>query len=143
MSVVKCYRWVCRDCKVQVLSGEEHTCYESPKRYELSEGKKIKHTKLRQAVSQVEVTRYKLECIAQDVIDIVMRKNADYGDAWQKQGGAGWAVRLSDKLCRIENLSDGREALVLDESIDTTLEDAIGYCLLGLLYRKEMRHGDD
>jgi len=90
-----------------------------------------------ESMKKVTVTLNALSEIAADVIEIVLQKNADYGDAWQKQGGAGWAVRLSDKLCRIENLSDGREALVLDESIEQTLIDAIGYSLLGLLYLKD------
>jgi len=84
--------------------------------------------------AKVAVTRQKLVDKATDVIDLVMRKNADYGDAWQRQGGCGWALRLADKLCRIETLADGREALVLDEAIEDTLKDAIGYALLGLLW---------
>lgn len=85
----------------------------------------------------VEVTRQKLMCVAAEVIVKVLKKNKDYGDAWQQQGGIGWAVRVADKLFRTESLASGAEALVLDESIEDTLEDNIGYSLLGLLWLKE------
>lgn len=87
----------------------------------------------------VTVTRYKLIMIASDVVELVLAKNADYQDAWQHQGLPGIAARLTDKLCRVEALVDGREALVTDEGIEDTLRDAIGYSLLGLLYIRE--HG--
>jgi hypothetical protein len=79
------------------------------------------------------VTRESLERIAADVIDLVLRKNSDYGDAWQKHGIAGVLVRLSDKALRLETLSDGRTALVTDEQWSDTLRDIAGYALLGLL----------
>lgn len=88
----------------------------------------------------IEVTPDKLIRIASDVIELILVKNQDYGDAWQRQGMAGCLVRLADKLYRVETLSDGREALVVDEKIEDTLRDAIGYSMLGLLYLKEHKH---
>ena len=85
----------------------------------------------------IEVTADKLIRVASDVVETVLEKNHDYGDAWQKHGLAGVAVRLSDKLCRIVTLSDGREALVVDEDITKTLTDIVGYAMLGLLHIKE------
>ncbi len=70
--------------------------------------------------------------IAQDVAMLVLEKNADYGDAWQKHGLAGVLVRISDKALRLQNL-EGKEALVVDEKVDDTLMDIAGYALLGLL----------
>ncbi len=90
----------------------------------------------------IEVTRDKLEDMLQRVADLVMKKNHDYGDAWQKQGMPGVCARLSDKLCRIEVLTDGAEVLVAGEDLDATLVDAIGYSLLGLLYHEEMQRTD-
>lgn len=85
----------------------------------------------------VEVTRSKLEAIAYSVVNLVMKKNQDYADAWQRQGLNGALVRLADKLYRVENLADGRERLVQDENVLETLIDAVGYCLLGILYLQE------
>lgn len=87
-------------------------------------------------MNKVMVTRDGLCSIADDVVATIIRKNHDYGDAWQKQGIAGVLVRLSDKLCRVSNVA-GRECLVADENIEDSLRDAIGYAMLGLLYLKE------
>lgn len=83
---------------------------------------------------KVEVTEAKLREVCVRVIDLIMNKNADYGDAWQRQGINGVLVRLADKLYRIDNLSFTTEALVASEAVEDTIVDAIGYCLLGLLY---------
>jgi len=88
----------------------------------------------------VEVTRDKLIMIASDVIDLVMEKNADYADAWQKNGIQGTLCRLADKLLRVETLADGREALVIEEKLPQTILDGIGYSFLALLWLKE--HGE-
>jgi hypothetical protein len=79
------------------------------------------------------VTRESLERVAADVIELVLRKNADYGDAFKRHGVVGCLVRMSDKALRLEHLSDGREALVVDEQWCDTLRDIAGYALLGLL----------
>lgn len=83
----------------------------------------------------VTVTRQELESILDEVIEIILRKNADYGDAWQRHGVAGVLVRLSDKSLRLQNL-EGREALVVDESVTDTLIDIVGYAALGLLHQR-------
>lgn len=79
------------------------------------------------------VTKCELNTVAQEVIDLVLRKNADYGDAWQHGGAPGIMVRELDKVLRLEQLSDGRQALILDEKWADTLRDICGYALLGLL----------
>jgi len=85
----------------------------------------------------IEVTEEKLRHITEQVIQIVLKKNHDYGNAWQRHDYS-WILRIVDKLYRVETLADGRQALVLNESIEDTLRDVIGYSLLGLLYlRKE------
>jgi len=78
------------------------------------------------------VNEWALRDVADEVVELVLRKNADYGDAWQVYGLAGILVRLSDKAMRVERLAQG-EALVVEEGARDTLMDMVGYCLLGLL----------
>ena len=92
-----------------------------------------------QCDGMVEVTRDKLIRVATEVIDEVMRKNVDYQDSWQRQGIHGTLCRIADKLFRIETLADGREALVVEEKIEKTGIDNIGYTFLLLLYLKEKK----
>lgn len=68
----------------------------------------------------------------EEIIQLLLRKNTDYGNAWEKHGVAGVLVRISDKALRLKNL-EGKEALVVDEGIRDTLRDIAGYALLGLL----------
>ncbi len=83
---------------------------------------------------QVPVTREALHNIADPAIELLLRKNHDYGNSWSRQGLAGVLVRLSDKFYRFQNLSGNTEAMVADEKIEDTLQDALAYCMLGLLY---------
>lgn len=68
------------------------------------------------------------------MIDTILRKNADYGNAWQRFGLFTPLVRLNDKLLRVINLADGKPALVADERIQDTLMDIAGYAVLALVW---------
>jgi hypothetical protein len=87
----------------------------------------------------VAVTGEELHHIADPAIELILRKNHDYGNSWAKQGLAGVLVRLADKFFRFENLAGGAEALIVDEKIEDTLQDALAYSLLGLLYLRAGR----
>ncbi len=89
-----------------------------------------------------ELTREKLEAVANETIELLLRKNHDYGNSWCRQGLAGVLVRLSDKFFRFENLAGSTEALVVDEKIEDTLQDALAYCMLGLLYLRSTSESD-
>lgn len=84
---------------------------------------------------KAKVTRETLEDVTSTILDIVLKKNHDYGDSWQKTGLAGIFVRLSDKCTRIETIA-GREVLVVDEAAIDTLMDIAGYAILGLLHAR-------
>lgn len=106
-------------------------------------------------MDKVKVTKERLDEIAKDclvdflekmlvesddITRLVVAKNADYGDAWQRFDIFTPLVRINDKLLRVINLSDGKKALVADENIKDTLKDTVGYALLALL---KMKYGDE
>jgi hypothetical protein len=80
------------------------------------------------------VNKANLNDISKDVIEIVIKKNADYGDAWQRFGPFTPLIRLNDKLLRVETLSSGQRAMVVDEDLTQTIVDIIGYSFLLLGY---------
>lgn len=84
-------------------------------------------------MSKVLVTEDGLKQITDSIISMVLKKNADYGDAWQSNGAFTALINVEHKIIRLETLSDGRSALVVDENIDDTLRDLVGYSLLCLL----------
>jgi hypothetical protein len=84
--------------------------------------------------------------IADEVADTVSQKNHDYGNSYfrlrKEWGVQSFGVRLGDKYHRLANLLKGTEAQV-DESIEDTIRDVIGYCLLELAYRERGVGEDD
>jgi len=82
--------------------------------------------------------------IAKEVADIVERKNHDYGNSYfrlrDEWGEVSFGARLGDKYHRLQNLLSGAKAQV-DESIEDTIRDVIGYALLELAYRKMKTEG--
>lgn len=88
---------------------------------------------LQDSNNKVHVTKEELLKIAESIIDTIIKKNADYGDAWQRYGIFTPLIRLNDKLLRVQTLSDGRKALVAGETIKDTILDIVAYGLLALL----------
>lgn len=76
--------------------------------------------------------------IAGEVVELVARKNHDYGGSYarlrEEFGPDSFLIRLGDKYNRLLALR-GKEALV-SESTDDTIRDIVGYCLLELAYRE-------
>lgn len=79
----------------------------------------------------------KFKELANIIAETYERKNADYGNSFEKSldkfGLVAAAVRIGDKVNRFENLID-RENLVKDESISDTLLDLATYALMTAMY---------
>ncbi len=73
--------------------------------------------------------------ITENVIQTLLKKNADYGGASFDLGLNGNMVHLWDKIKRyrtmVENKNKGIEPNF--ESIEDTLKDILGYSIIGLL----------
>ena len=74
-----------------------------------------------------------MDSILSEVIELLLKKNHDYGDAWQRFGIFTPLIRINDKILRVETLASGEKALVADEGIKDTLTDIAGYAILALL----------
>jgi len=78
----------------------------------------------------------RIKDVCNDVRDLLIRKNHDYGDSFAKQyekyGLMSSLIRMDDKLKRLETLHGGEQAQVA-ESIEDTLKDLAGYALLTLV----------
>lgn len=70
--------------------------------------------------------------IALEVANLVEKKNRDYGNSFDKTiaeyGDVAYFLRIEDKLSRLKSLTS-KDAEV-NESIEDTLKDIIGYTLL-------------
>jgi hypothetical protein len=75
--------------------------------------------------------------IIEDVIQLLLKKNADYGSASFDLGLCGNMVHLWDKVKRYRVLVENFEKQPNFESIQDTLMDIIGYAIIGLLIMKD------
>lgn len=72
-----------------------------------------------------------------DIGDLLIRKQIDYGPAAITRFGLqGIIIRMSDKLERIINLIRLKADPEVNESIEDTLADIVGYAVLGLVLQK-------
>lgn len=78
-----------------------------------------------------------VERIALEIAELVDRKNKDYNNSFEnlfnEYGWSAFTIRLSDKLGRIKNLTEGKQDMqIKSESVEDTIKDIIGYSLLML-----------
>lgn len=78
---------------------------------------------------------------AAEIAAMVKKKNEDYGGSYYKlrerYGHAGFLIRLADKTGRLDELLSGKgKKPVSGETVEDTIKDVVGYCLLELQYRK-------
>lgn len=85
--------------------------------------------------------------LLEKMYEVQFAKGKDYAEDvdglrnLRRRGVDGIVARLGDKLSRIENLiKPGKEASVLDESIDDTLIDFANYSLLLIILRKDLNN---
>lgn len=79
------------------------------------------------------------EEISLEIAKLLEQKNKAYGDNnLVKYGMFGVIVRLSDKLARLENISNLKKD-EYDESIEDTLKDIAGYAINALRLKREGR----
>jgi len=79
-----------------------------------------------------------------ELIDLLLRKNNDYGSsAWNEpklcpglDPGTAILCRMSDKIERIESLQ--KSPALVNESLEDTMRDLAGYCLLWLARPKDV-----
>ena len=80
------------------------------------------------------------------MVSTLVKKQLDYGHGnINKFGTTGILVRLSDKVQRFKNLSS-KKLKPQVESIQDTLLDIVGYCVIGLMYDDgtfQLEVGDD
>lgn len=77
--------------------------------------------------------------ICNESLELLVKKNADYGSSYfdlrREFGKVAFLIRLSDKVSRLKNLAK-KEATEINETEEDTIKDIIGYCILELYYRR-------
>ena len=83
-----------------------------------------------------EVNESEIVNIANEIAELVEKKDKDYNSAFSKTlkeyGNVAYFLRIDDKLNRLKNLMLNNNNVEVNESIEDTLKDIIGYTLLML-----------
>lgn len=72
-----------------------------------------------------------------EALQLFIRKNADYGDAFAKFGTVGVLVRMEDKIQRAISISNSGVHLVNTESLRDTLIDLHNYAAMAIMLMDE------
>lgn len=80
--------------------------------------------------------------IAEEIADVLARKNHDYGDSfhdiYEEFGDLSTYMRLTDKMGRLKSMVQGKEMKVDDEPLVDVYRDIAGYCILTLVSRQRL-----
>lgn len=83
-----------------------------------------------------KMTKESIEQKLNEVSEILIKKNKDYGQASFDLGVNGNMVHIWDKSRRyrtlVENVVKNPESVPNFEGLEDTLRDLIGYCVIGL-----------
>jgi len=78
-----------------------------------------------------------LKQIHNETLEVFIKKNTDYGDAFAKFGLIGVLVRIEDKIQRSLSISKSGIILVKDEGLRDTLLDLHNYAAMALMIMDE------
>jgi hypothetical protein len=92
-------------------------------------GKRYKHIPVLPIMDRVEQMKH----IQKDALELFIKKNADYGDAFATFGTIGVLVRIEDKIKRCISISSKNVQLVDDETLRDTLIDLHNYAAMALM----------
>jgi len=73
--------------------------------------------------------------IQHEALELFIKKNADYGDAFATFGTIGVLVRIEDKIKRCISISSKNVQLVDDETLRDTLIDLHNYAAMALMLK--------
>lgn len=89
-------------------------------------------------ISETSLQRVKqLKQIQLQALDLFIKKNTDYGDAFAKFGVIGVLMRIEDKIQRSLSITNNGVNLVNDEGMRDTLLDLHNYSAMALMLLDE------
>ena len=78
-----------------------------------------------------------MKIIQKEALELFIKKNSDYGDAFAKYGVIGVLMRIEDKLHRSMSITKNGVNLINDEGIRDTLIDLHNYSAMALMLLDE------
>ena len=79
----------------------------------------------------VRITQMKF--VQGEALELFIKKNTDYGDAFSTYGPVGVIVRMGDKIQRLMSISKKGVQFINDESLRDTLIDLHNYAAMAVM----------
>ncbi|MBA45234.1 MAG: hypothetical protein CMB31_01425 [Euryarchaeota archaeon] len=76
---------------------------------------------------------YKMKQIQKEGLDLFIKKNTDYGDAYKTYGPIGVLVRIGDKINRLSTITNNNITVIPTESLRDTLIDLHNYSAMAIM----------
>jgi len=76
-----------------------------------------------------------LKNIQNNALELFIKKNTDYGNAFAKYGLIGVLMRIEDKIQRCLSITNNGINLVNDEGLEDTLLDLHNYAAMALMLK--------
>ena len=78
-----------------------------------------------------------MQKVHEEGLELFIKKNSDYGDAFANYGAIGVLVRMGDKIQRLQSITSKNISLVNDEKIRDTLIDLHNYSAMAIMLLDE------
>ena len=82
-----------------------------------------------------------MKTVQEEALDLFVKKNTDYGDAFATYGPVGVIVRMGDKIQRLMSVSKNAVQFVNNESLRDTLIDLHNYAAMAVMLIDNDFHG--
>lgn len=116
---------------------------------DMSDSRRIQHLFQITGIARLAFKQYaqvtlSMDEISQEQLDTYSKKNADYGNAFEKSmdedGILVAKIRIGDKIRRINSLiKNGGEGQVKDERLEDTYLDLANYCVMTILWIRKQQ----
>lgn len=127
------YSKACLDC----LEADKKQ-REQRKSDQVKAGKKDKEVEAVAKETRLDTNKERFDAIAKEMSGLYARKNADYGNAFEKglerRGLSSAVVRFDDKVERFYTLASKEQRQVSDETMRDTLIDLANYAIMTVIW---------
>ncbi len=77
------------------------------------------------------------DCYAADALQLMIRKNHDYDEAWRSMRVSSYTDLILTKIERIKEIEDLHGQVLVSEGIDANYMDVVNYAVFGAIKLKE------
>ena len=84
-----------------------------------------------------------MEEVQKEALELFIKKNKDYGDAFATYGPVGVIVRMGDKIQRLLSVSKYGVTMINSESVRDTLIDLHNYAAMAIMLIDEQKEKNE